>query len=101
MIASDDDPLPLLEGEPAFLLDEGVAYVRGWAQAQHLVAALRDALSELGRADAMPHLRADVSVAGTGIVEIGRVTPQTADLIIRALRALATHHNRSNGGCAA
>jgi hypothetical protein len=97
----DDDPPPLLEGEPAFLLDEGIAYVRGWAQAQHSVAALRDVLSELGRADAMPHLRADVSIAGKGIIEIGRVTPQTADLILQALRALAAHHNRSGDGCAA
>jgi hypothetical protein len=30
VIPEGDDPLPLIEGEPAFLLDEGVAYVRGW-----------------------------------------------------------------------
>jgi hypothetical protein len=98
---SDDDPPPILEGEPAFLLDEGIAYVRGWAQAQHAVAAFRDVLGELGMPDAMPHLRADVSIAGKGIIEIGRITPQTADLILQGLRALAAQHNRSGDGCAA
>jgi hypothetical protein len=89
MTLEGDEPLPLVEGEPAFLLDEGIAYVRGWAMAQHSAAALSDALAELGQANAMPCLRADVNVFGAGIVELGRVTPQTADLIASGLRMIA------------
>jgi hypothetical protein len=88
-VTSEGDPLPLVEGEPAFLLNEGVAYVRGWTAAQHSVAALKDALAKIGQEAAIPSLRADVNVFGAGIVELGRVTPRTAHLIAQALRMMA------------
>jgi hypothetical protein len=101
MTAESEDPLPLIEGEPAFLLEEGIGYVRGWAQAQHSVRALKEALADLGHEDAIPHLRADVSVFGAGIVELGRVTPETTALIAEALRAIASQQRGSNNGYAA
>jgi hypothetical protein len=101
LTAKDEDPLPLVEGEPAFLLDEGVAYVRGWAQAQHAVSALKQALADLGQDNAIPHLRADVNVFGAGIVELGCITPQTATLIAEALKTAASQKNESHDGCAA
>src|SRR5215472_1352226 len=102
MTLEGDESLPLVESEPAFLLDGGIAYVRGWAVAQHSAAALSDALAELGQADAMPYLRADVNVFGAGIVELGRVTPQTADLIARGLRMVAAAEaGKTRDGCPA
>jgi len=38
--AEHDDMPPWIEGESAFLLDEGIGYVRAWATAQHAVSAL-------------------------------------------------------------
>jgi hypothetical protein len=101
VIPEKEDQLPLIEGEPAFLLNEGVAYVRGWTTAQHSVAGLKEALTVIGFGDEMPHLRADVNVFGTGIVELGRVTPRTADLIAKAMRLLAAEGSRNDDGRAA
>lgn len=101
MIPENDDPLPLIEGEPAFLLDEGIAYVRGWTTAQHSVLELKEAFAAIGREDAIPYLRADVNVFGAGVVELGRVTPQTADLITSALRLIAAQASGIGEGCAA
>lgn len=95
------DQFPLAEGEPAFLLDEGIGYVRGWAAAQHAVSALRQILTELGQEDAIPRLRADVNVCGAGIVELGYVTPQIATLIAEALQTMKARRGKPGQGCAA
>lgn len=89
-----DEPFQLVEGEPAFLLDDGIAYVRGWASAQHAVAELRNALADFDHEHFMPYLRADVTVSGSGVVELGRVTPETALLIARALRAISSQRSK-------
>ncbi len=34
-MADHDEQGPWLEGEPAFLLDEGIAYVRAWGDRPH------------------------------------------------------------------
>ncbi|MFE0153180.1 hypothetical protein ACFWY5_38995 [Nonomuraea sp. NPDC059007] len=81
------------EGDPAFLLEEGVGYVREWARAQHSVASVKEALTAIGSPDAMPYLRADVNEFGTGFVELGRVTPQTAALIAQALAEIAARRS--------
>jgi hypothetical protein len=98
----NEDERPWIEGEPAFLLDEGTAYVRAWATAQHAASAIQGALAELGHANAMPYLHADVNVFGAGIVELGRVTPRTAALIAEGLQGLAARRSdRPGDGCAA
>jgi hypothetical protein len=101
MVPEEEDMSPWIEGEPAFLLEEGVGYVREWARAQHVVSELQQALSELGCCDAMPYLRADVNVFGNGVVELGRVTPETAALLARAVHALKAVSGEANGGQAA
>ena len=101
MTAENSGQPPWIEGEPAFLLDEGTAYVRAWATAQHAASALRDALADLGLADAMPYLHADVNVFGAGFVDLGRVTPRTAALIAESLRELASRRIGSDDGRAA
>jgi hypothetical protein len=91
----------MAEGEPAFLLEEGIAYVRGWANAQHAVSILKQVLSELGMNHAIPRLRADVNILGNGIVELGYVTPQTAAILAEALRVLKCSHVPDGKGWAA
>jgi hypothetical protein len=101
MAPDDQDMSPWIEGEPAFLLEEGVGYVRAWARAQHAVSELQQALSDLGHSDAMAYLRADVNVFGNGVVELGRVTPETAALLAQAVRALTAKSGEADGGQAA
>ncbi len=102
MTTGNEDDRRWIEGEPAFLLDEGIAYVRAWATAQHATSAIQGALAELGDVDAMPYLHADVNVFGNGVVELGRVTPHTAALIAEALQGLASQRGSKPGdGCAA
>jgi hypothetical protein len=68
-------------GEPAFILDEGVPYVRGWSAAEQATQALRAELRAWGLSDRFAYLRAEVTVAGTGVVDLGRVTPAVAELL--------------------
>jgi hypothetical protein len=100
-VADHDEHGPWLEGEPAFLLDEGIAYVRAWARAQHAASAVKQALVDLGHSDAMPYLHADVNEFGNGVVELGRVTPETATLLAQALRDIKRLHGQTADGHAA
>ncbi|GII01769.1 hypothetical protein [Planobispora takensis] len=98
-----DEQLARIDGDPAFVLEEGKGYVRAWARAQHAVRDLKDSLSAVGLPEAMPYLRADVNVFGVGFVELGRVTPETAALIAQALTLLTAQAKLEDGdaGCAA
>jgi hypothetical protein len=69
--------------------------------AQHSVLELQEALAAVGQEGVMPYLRADVNVFGAVVVELGRVTPQTADLITKALRLIGAQASRTGEGCAA
>jgi hypothetical protein len=46
-MAEHNDEPPGIEGEPAFMLEEGISYVRAWARAQHAASALQQALATL------------------------------------------------------
>ena len=81
------------EEDLAFALADGVPYVRRWGEACHAAEALRGELGACGLARRVPHLRAEVTVAGIGVVELGRVTPATAERLAELL-AVA----RRNGG---
>lgn len=64
--------------EPCEVLHEGVPYVQGWMDANGALTALREALAVYGLAESVPYARADVTVAGIGVVELGRITPEIA-----------------------
>ncbi|HUY48112.1 MAG TPA: hypothetical protein VMV92_20685 [Streptosporangiaceae bacterium] len=49
----------------------------------------------------MPYLHADVNVFGNGVVELGRVTPETAALLAQALREIKRLHGQTADGHAA
>jgi hypothetical protein len=82
----EPDDLPD-DTEPAHILAEGIAYVRGWARAARAATALEKELQACGLTDAIPYLHAEVNAFGVGMVELGRVTPDTA----YALAALLAH----------
>ncbi|MFF4896719.1 hypothetical protein [Streptomyces sp. NPDC001068] len=63
----------------------------GWYAARNATTALRDALIRAGMEMDFPYLRADLNAFGHGLVELGRVSPATAERLAELLRlALAT-----------
>ncbi|OIJ69200.1 hypothetical protein [Streptomyces mangrovisoli] len=63
----------------------------GWYAARDAATALRDALLRAGLERDFPYLRADLNAFGHGFVELGRVSPATAERLAELLRtALAT-----------
>jgi hypothetical protein len=78
------------ETEPAYILTEGIAYVRGWARAARATTALEKELRACGLTDAMPYLRAEVNAFGVGIIELGRITPETAQALAALLAEART-----------
>jgi hypothetical protein len=93
------------DAEPAYILTEGIAYVRGWAHAARATTALEKELRACGLTDAFPYLRAEVNVFGVGIIELGRITPQTAQalagLLARARTIPTTAKEDTSHGSAA
>ncbi|MGW2519816.1 hypothetical protein ACWC09_22925 [Streptomyces sp. NPDC001617] len=68
-------------------LAPGVAYVRGWNRARRTAGALADQLVMLGLDSDFPGLAADVNVFGDGLVQLGTVRPEAAELLARLLMA--------------
>ena len=99
-LAGAQSDLRWAEGDPAHLLEEGVSYVRRWAHVRRPATSLKDALADVGRAEAMPYLRTDVNEFGAAFVELGRVSPETAALIAQALELLAMRAGERSGRAA-
>jgi hypothetical protein len=83
----DDEAPPADDagGEPAFILAEGVPYVRGWVAADRAAQVLRAELRACGLAERVAYVRAEVTAAGLGMVDLGRVTPAVAEVLARLL----------------
>lgn len=62
-------------------LSPGVPYVRGWNRARGSAGALADQLVLLGLDSDFPGLTADVNVFGDGLVQLGTVRPEAAELL--------------------
>ncbi|MGV9990653.1 hypothetical protein [Streptomyces sp. NPDC003374] len=58
----------------------------GWYAARNATTALRDALVRAGLEKDFPYLRADLNAFGHGLVELGRVSPGTAERLAELLR---------------
>lgn len=58
----------------------------GWYAARSATTALRDALVRAGLEKDFPYLRADLNAFGHGLVELGRVSPDTAERLAFLLR---------------
>lgn len=63
----------------------------GWYAARNATTALRDALVNAGLERDFPYLRADVSAFGHGLVDLGRVSPDTAERLAELLRLALRH----------
>lgn len=67
----------------------------GWYAARDATTALRDVLVRAGLEKDYPYLRADVNAFGHGLVDLGRVSPATAERLAELLRlALASGYRR-------
>lgn len=62
----------------------------GWYAARNATTALRDALVRAGMEKDFPYLRADLNAFGHGLVELGRVSPGTAEHLAELLRLALT-----------
>ncbi|MGY1453203.1 hypothetical protein [Streptomyces sp. SS8] len=63
----------------------GVPYVRGWADGKRGADALATALRELGLDSDFPGLKADVNEEGDGVVCLGTIRPEAAELLASML----------------
>ena len=69
----------------------------GWYAARNATTALRDVLVRAGLEKDFPYLRADLNAFGHGLVELGRVSPATAERVAELLRlALASGFGRDH-----
>ncbi|MFI1092892.1 hypothetical protein [Streptomyces sp. NPDC020917] len=65
----------------------GVPYVRGWARGREGAEALAEELREVGLDADFPGLKADVNIVGDGVVCLGAIRPEAAELLARLLTA--------------
>lgn len=68
-----------------------------WYAARNATTALRDVLTAAGMARDFPYLRADLNAFGHGLIELGRVSPETAERLAELLRR-ALPSSRGSGG---
>ncbi|MFH9984025.1 hypothetical protein ACH4ND_33460 [Streptomyces sp. NPDC017179] len=68
-------------------LSPGVPYVRGWNRARRSAGNLADQLVLLGLDSDFPGLVADVNVFGEGLVQLGTVRPEAAELLAKLITA--------------
>jgi hypothetical protein len=68
-------------------LSPGVPYVRGWNRARRSAGSLADQLVLLGLDSDFPGLTADVNVFGDGLVQLGTVRPEAAELLATLIAA--------------
>ncbi|WP_206269827.1 hypothetical protein [Streptomyces sp. DH1] len=66
-------------------LSPGVPYVRGWNRARRSAGTLADQLVLLGLDTDFPGLVADVNVFGDGLVQLGTVRPEAAELLAKLI----------------
>jgi hypothetical protein len=72
---------------------------REWYAARDAVAALRDVLIAAGLDREFPYLRADLNAFGMGLIELGRISPETAQRLAELLRlALGTDREHDHDG---
>jgi hypothetical protein len=62
-------------------LTPGVGYVRGWNTAKRAANSLAEQLQAVGLESDFPSLKADVNVFGDGLVRLGTIRPEAAQLL--------------------
>ncbi|MGW0820966.1 hypothetical protein [Streptomyces sp. NPDC002845] len=70
----------------------------GWYAARGATTALRDALAA-GMEKDFPYLRADLNAFGHGLIELGRVSPETAERLAELLNRALSCPQGADGVC--
>jgi hypothetical protein len=70
---------------------------REWYAARDAVAALQDVLIAAGLDREFPYLRADLNAFGMGLIELGRISPETAQRLAELLRLALARPDDANG----
>jgi hypothetical protein len=91
----DNGDAPTGAADLAFVLEPGVPYPRRWAEANDAVALLGAELDRLWLTELGARVRAEVSAAGVGLVDLGRVSPAAARALAELLATdgACSHHN--------
>lgn len=71
----------------------------GWYAARNATTALRDVLTAAGMEKDFPYLRADLNAFGHGLIELGRISPDTAERLAELLGLAMTCGTGRNGAC--
>jgi hypothetical protein len=59
---------------------------REWYAARNAATSLRDVLTAAGMQRDFPYLRADINAFGQGFIQLGRISPETAERLAKLLR---------------
>ncbi|MGP4111975.1 hypothetical protein ACTWP5_13795 [Streptomyces sp. 4N509B] len=70
---------------------------REWYAARDAVTALRDVLIAADLDREFPYLRADLNAFGMGLIELGRISPETAQRLAELLRLALTCMEEHDG----
>ncbi|GHH68759.1 hypothetical protein GCM10018793_00050 [Streptomyces sulfonofaciens] len=73
-----------------------------WYAARNAASALREVLTAAGLACDFPYLRADLNAFGHGLIDLGRVAPETAERLAEILRIAlrcTQDHRDTAGNC--
>lgn len=71
----------------------------GWYAARGATTALRDVLTAAGLEKEFPYLRADLNAFGHGLIELGRVSPETAERLAELLKRALSCQPGPDGAC--
>lgn len=71
----------------------------GWYAARGATSALRDILVAAGLEKDFPYLRADLNAFGHGLIELGRVSPETAERLAELLKRALSCPQGADGVC--
>jgi hypothetical protein len=71
----------------------------GWYAARGATSALRDVLTAAGLEKDFPYLRADLNAFGHGLIELGRVSPETAERLAELLNRALSCPRDADGVC--
>jgi hypothetical protein len=70
-----------------------------WYAARNATAALRDVLTAAGMEKDFPYLRAELNAFGQGLIELGRVSPETAERLAELLKRAMSCSASIGGKC--
>jgi hypothetical protein len=88
------------EGEPQHDAAQWSPWdTNAWYAARDATAALRDVLTAAGMEKDFPYLRAELNAFGHGLIELGRISPETAERLAGLLRRAVSCTQNADSVC--